>query len=72
MAPLAIPDGVDTGVRNDRGRDLTLISIVFTVGSGIIVFARFYTRSVRKVYIGWDDWTILLAWVRDIKVCSSG
>lgn len=54
-----------TTLSTPRGRSSLAVSIVFTCLATVLVLIRVYTRAFMVKQMGSDDYTILIALVRD-------
>ena len=50
----------------DQNKGLTLVAfdITFISVTTLVVALRLFTRKFISKCLGWDDWTIVMAWVR--------
>lgn len=52
----------------DQGWQLYITSVVMVILSGLFVMARCVTRIWVLGKLGWDDYTIIVALVRDLRI----
>jgi hypothetical protein len=61
-----------SGHVQDRGPVVLGVSVAMIVVSSVFVALRFVSRVGIVRRVGWDDYTILLAWVREARVPTYG
>ena len=63
-AQLPAPNVLAKLAKDDRGKPMLIGSIILTVVASLTVFARLFAQRLAKGALWYDDYAIIVGWVR--------